>query len=92
MTVGVLWTSVVGAVVSWRWLSVSVLVFVLVWVVLLAILPNSPIYLLSKQQFEAARIALQKVIRLYYLFLGNRSSDVLESLSFEENIGVILRL
>jgi len=61
VTVGVLWTSVIGAAVTWRWLSVSVIVFDVLWVILVVIIPNSPTYLLSKQQFEGARSALQKL-------------------------------
>jgi len=61
VTIGVLWTSVIGAVVSWRWLSVSCLVFVVLWVLLMTFLPNSPTYLLTKQQYDAAREALKKL-------------------------------
>jgi len=61
VTVGVLWTSVMGAAVTWRWLSVSVLIFDVLWVILVVVIPNSPTYLLSKHQFEGARAALQKL-------------------------------
>jgi len=61
VTVGVLWTSVLGAAVTWRWLSVSVIVFDVLWAVLTVLIPESPTYLLSKQKFEGARAALQKL-------------------------------
>ena len=37
------------------------LVFVVLWVLLMTFLPNSPTYLLTKQQYDAAREALKKV-------------------------------
>ena len=48
VTIGVLYVGVVGAFLSWRWLSVACLGTALLWAFLMLISPESPVYLLSK--------------------------------------------
>jgi len=59
VTVGVLQVIVVGAGGSWRWISISCLVMVAVWALLLLLVPESPSHLVSTGRYTEARAALE---------------------------------
>ena len=50
---------VVGAGGSWRWISISCLVVVAVWALLLLLVPESPSHLISTGRYTEARAALE---------------------------------
>ena len=59
-TIGVFYSGTVGAMTSsWRWLSVSCIAWCLVWEILLMFCPESPLYLLTKEDFNGARLSLK---------------------------------
>ena len=72
VTVGVLYVGVIGAFLSWRWLSVACLGLSLIWGLLMLWCPESPVYLCQKGHEESARTALQ--------YLRGQDSDVEEEL------------
>ena len=59
VTVGVLYPGIIGAIASWRWISVACIVWCLLWSILLCFCPESPAHLLAKKDFDGARKALQ---------------------------------
>lgn len=59
VTIGVLYVDIVGAFLSWRWISVACLGLVFIWSVLLLYIPESPAFLLSQRDFDGARESMQ---------------------------------
>lgn len=58
VTIGVLYVGIVGAFVSWRWLSVACMALALIWGILMLFCPESPTYSLGKNDLESARSAM----------------------------------
>ena len=52
---------IVGAFVTWRWLSVACLGLSLLWSLTVLVNPESPAYLMSHKDFDGARASLQKL-------------------------------
>lgn len=61
VTIGVLYTGIVGAFVTWRWLSVACLALSLLWSLAVLVNPESPAYLMSHKNYDGARASLQKL-------------------------------
>lgn len=59
ITIGVLYVDIVGALCSWRWLSVACIALCLLWGILMLFVPESPAYLLSIKDYDGARDAMQ---------------------------------
>ena len=45
VTIGVLYVGIIGAFLSWQWLSVACLALTLIWGLLMSTCPESPVYL-----------------------------------------------
>ena len=56
-----LFKGIVGAFVTWRWLSVACLGLSLLWSLTVLVNPESPAYLMSHKDFDGARASLQKL-------------------------------
>jgi len=61
VTIGVLYVGIIGAFLSWQWLSVACLALTLIWGLLMSTCPESPVYLCQKGDEEAARASMQKL-------------------------------
>ena len=60
VTIGVLYPGIIGAVTTFRWVSVACIAWSLVWsLCLLWLCPESPRYLLTLKDYDGARQALQ---------------------------------
>lgn len=59
VTIGVLYPGIIGAISTWRWISVACIVWCLVWAVLLLFCPETPAHLLAQKNFDGARQSLQ---------------------------------
>ena len=66
-TIGIMYSSIVGAMTdSWRWLSVSCMVWCVIWSILLLFCPESPLYLLTQKDVHEARQSLKFLRGLFY--------------------------
>ena len=59
VTLGILYVAGVGSGTSWRWLGVSCIASIGVWIVMMLIIPESPTHLLHQRDFEGGRQAMQ---------------------------------
>ena len=59
ITVGVLYPGILGAFLSWRWISVACIAWCIIWAFLLLFCPETPVHLLAKKDFDGARKSLQ---------------------------------
>jgi len=60
VTIGVLYPGIIGAIATFRWVSVACIAWSLVWsLCLLWLCPESPRYLLTLKDYDGARQALQ---------------------------------
>ena len=58
VTFGVLFVDVLGALTTWRWMSVACIGVCLLWAFLMLLSPESPPYLLTKKDYDGAREAM----------------------------------
>ena len=58
VTLGILFMDVLGALTTWRWMSVACIGACLLWVFLMLLSPESPPYLLTKKDYDGAREAM----------------------------------
>lgn len=56
---GIFFVDVIGLAGSWRWLSVAIITVCLSWIVMLLIIPETPIFLISMERDEDARQSLK---------------------------------
>merc|ERR1719187_337569 len=59
VTFGVMLVFVVGVCGSWRWISVSCLVMIVVWMIALVFVPETPAHYLSQKRYREARESLE---------------------------------
>jgi len=59
VTIGVLLVIVIGAFLSWRWMSIVCLALVVLWALLLILIPESPEFYLSVKKYREARESLE---------------------------------
>jgi MFS family permease len=78
ITIGVLYMDVLGALGSWRWLSVAGIALSLVWGLLLLWTPESPAYLLSQKDIDGARRAM--VFLRGHLYIETELAEVQRSM------------
>lgn len=67
VTLGVLLVLVVGAGLSWRWISICCLASVLVWAILLLFIPESPAQYMTNKKYREARESLEWLRQTIYV-------------------------
>ena len=67
VVLGVLLSICTGAILSWRWLSIVCLASVLLWVVLLLVVPESPVQHLQNKKYREARESLEWLRETIYV-------------------------
>jgi len=72
VTIGVLYVGIIGAFLSWQWLSVACLALALLWGILMYFCPESPVYYCQKGEEASARAAMQ--------YLRGEQADIEEEL------------
>lgn len=59
VTFGIMLVIVVGISQSWRWISISCLIMVVAWIILLVFVPETPSFYLNQKRYRDARESLE---------------------------------
>jgi len=59
VTIGVMLVYVLGVSGSWRWISISCIIMVVVWMILLVFVPETPAHYIGQKRYREARESLE---------------------------------
>jgi len=84
VTFGIMLVIVVGVFGSWRWISISCLVMIAVWMALLVFVPETPAHYLSQKKYREARESLEWLRGTVHV--EQEYEDILNSVQESENL------
>ncbi len=93
VTIGVLVVICVGALLTWRWISIVCMVTVLIWAFLLLVIPESPAQHIANKKYREARESLEWLRSTIYIEseLEDIQREIEESMATPANVKDLLK-
>merc|ERR1712002_749266 len=84
VTIGVMLVYVLGVSGSWRWISISCIIMVVVWMILLVFVPETPAHYIGQKRYREARESLEWLRGTIHV--DQEYEDILKSVEESANL------